>query len=248
VKFNPEKYGLYHDRLYEVLATTLTYDRSELSFIPNTASMGIRMTEENHFILNPYPTSQTFKNLKQYNIITLNLIEDVYLYALASLKDRGISRKLRKFPLDYYKNIDVFEDKELRQKIDQLTTLGEYKIPYVKDAWGILICKVINQRKKVKHNQVGEFKLTEFELEVLLEEKYRDSFKLFNRAENIALEMIILATRLKVAYDNEDKSLFSKIYDQILDYKTKLTRFSRNDSANNTLDLINKYIKKFKIK
>jgi hypothetical protein len=105
---------------------------------------------------------------------------------------------------------------------------------------------VVNERKKVKHSQLGEIKLTEFELEVLLEEKYQDSFKLFNRAENIALEMIILATRLKVAYENEDKSLFSKIYDQILDYKTKLTRFSNNTSANKTLEIIDTYIKNYR--
>lgn len=246
MKFNPKKYGLYYNRLYEVLATTLTYDRSESGIIPNTSSMGIRLTEQNHFTLNPYPTTHTFKNLKQYNIITLNLIEDVYLYALASLKDRGLSTKLRKFPSDYYKYINVSKNKELRFIIDQFPTIGEYKIPYVKDAWGILICKVVNERKKVKHSQLGEIKLTEFELEVLLEEKYQDSFKLFNRAENIALEMIILATRLKVAYENEDKSLFSKIYDQILDYKTKLTRFSNNTSANKTLEIIDTYIKNYR--
>lgn len=245
MKFDPKKFGLTYGHLYEILATTLVSDPSKSTFIPNTASMGIRLIKGNHIKIKPYPTTQTFKNLKNFGIVTLNLVENVYLYALASLKEPESSIVLKNFPTKYYKYKDMSENVLIKQLIDQFSSSHEYLIPYVKQAWGIIVCKVVNEKKKVKQSQLGETTLIEFELEILYEEKFSNSVKLFNRAENLALEMIILATRLRVAYNKSDQDLISEIHEQILAYKAKLNRFSRNPNANKTLELIEKYIQNY---
>jgi hypothetical protein len=207
--------------------------------------MGIRLIKGNHIKIKPYPKTQTFKNLKKFGVVTLNLVENVYLYALASLKKPESSTLSKNFPAEYYKYQDMSENVLIKQLIDQFSSSQEYSIPYVKQAWGIIICKVVNEKKKVKQSKLGETDLIEFELEILHEEKFSNSVKLFNRAENLALEMIILATRIKVAYNENKLNLISELHDQILAYKEKLNRFSKNPSANKTLELIEKYIQAY---
>lgn len=245
MKFDPKKYGFKYGHLYEILATTLSSDPSKSTFIPNTASMGIRLIKGNHIKIKPYPTTQTFKNLKKFGVVTLNLVDNVYLYALASLKRAESSTLLKRFPPKYYSYKDLSENVMIKQLIDQFSSPHEYLIPYVKQAWGIIVCRVVNEKNKVKQSQIGETTLIEFELKILYEEKFSNSVKLFNRAENLALEMIILATRIKVAYNKNDQNSISELYNQILDYKAKLNRFSKNPSANKTLELIEKYIQAY---
>ncbi|TFF98527.1 MAG: DUF447 family protein [Promethearchaeota archaeon] len=243
--FDPKKYSMKYNHLYEILATTVSYDPSRSAIIPNSASMGIRLMDTNRFVIKPYPNTQTFRNLKRSGLIIINLIEDVYLFALASLKEREDLNQVNKFPLNYYKYIDFSKNKIIKEKLKKILINQNFKIPYVKQAWGIFVCNVINKRTKIRKSQIGDVRLTEFELEVIYEDIFSNSFKFFNRAENLALEMIILATRLKVADDRKNKDLKSEIYNQILAYKAKLNRFSKNKSANKTLELIETYIQDF---
>ncbi len=248
MKFRREKFGIKFNYLYEILATSFSYNTSEDSLIPNTASMGIRLIKDNHFLIKPYPKTHTFKNLIKTRVITLNFVGDVYLYALASLKDEKSSRISNKFPLEYYKYKNLYRYNELRQLFRNISPFKTYnKIPYVKQAWGIVICKVVDEKKRVKKNELGEISLIEFELETIFQDKISDSFGLFNRAENLALEMVILATRLKVANIKNNQESSSEIYSQILAYKEKLRRFSKNESVNKTVTLIEKYIEIYKI-
>jgi hypothetical protein len=77
--------------------------------------------------------------------------------------------------------------------------------------------------------------------------KFKDSFKLFNRTENIALESIILATRLKIAYIKKDQLQFSKILEIIEKKLENARKFGKNLNALKSIDLVEKYIKCLKI-
>jgi len=107
----------------------------------------------------------------------------------------------------------------------------------------VLICKVVNETQIVKQDNIGAIKATEFELEVIYSSKNKESFKLYNRAENLALESIILATRLKIAIKKGDEILYSKIETRINEYMKMIYQFGGNTSALKAMALVKAYIR-----
>jgi hypothetical protein len=214
--------------LYEILATTyyITEDGKEIK--PNASCMGIRVLEDKQIQISPYSSTSTYRNLKKSNIITINFVDNVYLYALAALKERDSPIRLTEFPLEFY------EFKYLEKRA--------MDVPYIKTAWGILICEVSQEFEKTKQNGFGEVIIPVFKLNTIFHHKIQESYKLFNRAENLALEAIILATRLKIAKKKNDQQLFHKIYEKILDHKGNIERFGKNEDALKAIALVGNYI------
>ncbi|MFW9877694.1 MAG: hypothetical protein ACFFG0_31795, partial [Candidatus Thorarchaeota archaeon] len=170
----------------------------------------------------------TYKNLKEYSTIAINFVEDVYLYALAALKEPFSPIGLTDFPSNYY------DFKYLESLM--------MEVPYIKKAWGILIGEVSHEFQKTKLDDFGEALIPVFKLNVIYSEKFHESSKLFNRAENLALETIILATRLKIAKENKSQLLLSKIYEKIIDHIENIKKFGKNKNALKTIKLVIKYI------
>ena len=76
--------------------------------------------------------------------------------------------------------------------------------------------------------------------------KLKDSSKLFNRAENLTLEALILTTRLKVAKENKNYDLMMDIQNKI-DFTIKsIERFSENQEVSKSIVLIKEYIRNLK--
>ena len=95
----------------------------------------------------------------------------------------------------------------------------------------------------VKKDDFGEFKLMELNLTVISSEKFRESFKLFNRAENITLETIVLATKLSIATAKKEKTLTRKIKDRIEENINDVKKFGINKSALKAIEHIEDYLK-----
>ncbi|MFW9969371.1 MAG: DUF447 domain-containing protein [Candidatus Odinarchaeota archaeon] len=228
MNFNAEQFGLKRSYLYEIIATSYSLSDDGTSIIPNASCMGIRIIEDTQLQISPFYSTKTYKNIKENTIITINFVGDIYLYALAALKEPNSPIGLNDFPSKYYD----FKYLEYRS----------IEVPYIKKAWGILIGEVSNEFQKAKRDDLGEFIIPVFKLNIFFNEKFQESHKLFNRAENLALESIILLTRLKIAKMNQNRALFSKIYEKIIEYKENIQRFGKNNRALKTLDLINKYI------
>lgn len=226
--FNNQDFGLKEGNLYEIIATTYSITKNGKEIKPNASCMGIRMIEGEQIQISPFYNTITYKNLKEYSTIVINFIDDVYLYALAALKEPDSPINLTDFPLKYYD----FKHLESRAM----------DVPYIKKAWGILICEVSHEFQKTKNDDLGEVIVPVFKLDVIFTEKLQETHKLFNRAENLALETIILATRLKVAGKNQNQPLFSEIYKKINDYKENIKRFGKNEQALQTIDLVSRYI------
>ncbi len=235
---NPKSIGLKEDYLYEVLATTFSINNNKI--IPNTACMGIRLIDGSSIKLRPYPNTSTYKNLRSNKLITLNFVDDIYLYSLASLKDFKRSKNIKIFPeefYDYYK----LENKENIHLNSEIVSL-----PYIKQAWAMIACVSMGEEQIAKDDNLGESKVIEFTLSIISCDKFNDSFKIFNRAENLALETIILATKLKVAEEKKDKSLVQKIEQKIEDYFVEIQRFGKNLSALKAVEHVKDYIKNLK--
>ncbi|MHA1930911.1 MAG: DUF447 domain-containing protein [Promethearchaeota archaeon] len=228
MSFDPIDFGLKKNYLYEVIATSYSITNDETVIKPNASCMGIRLKENNRIQIKPFYTTSTYQNLKNKSVITLNFIDDVYLYALSALKDPNSHIGLAEFPIEYY-------------GFKRLESLN-MDIPYIKNSWGILICKVHKEFQEIKRDDLGETIIPVFHLEVISSDILGASYKLFNRAENLALEIIILATRLKIAKINEDELLVSKIFDRIKEYFKDISRFGKNEKVIKTIELVNKYI------
>ena len=228
INFNLRDFGLNFGYLYEIIATTYSITEDDKEIKPNASCMGIRVIEDNQIQISPFSNTLTYKNLKRSSIIAINFVNDIYLYALAALKEKKSSIGLTEFPQKYY---DF-------KYLDKLAM----DIPYIKKAWGILVGEVSQETQKIKNNDFGEVIIPIFKLNVIFCEKFRESFKIFNRAENLALEAIILATRLKIAKKKRDNQLFLKIHEKIADYMADIERFGKNQDANKAIDLVSKYI------
>ncbi|MHA2130535.1 MAG: DUF447 domain-containing protein, partial [Promethearchaeota archaeon] len=196
MSFDPMDFGVKKDYLYEIIATSYSITNDGTTIKSNTSCMGIRLVDDNKIQIKPFYKTATYQNLKNNSIITLNFVDNVYLYALAALKDPNSQIGLVEFPLEYY---DF-------KYLDSLNM----DVPFIKNSWGILICKVFKEFEEIKRDDLGETTVPIFRLEIICAELFKPSYKLFNRAENLVLEIIILATRLKIAKNDENEPLISK--------------------------------------
>jgi hypothetical protein len=228
LKFNYQDFGICKGNLYEIIATTYSITEDGKEIKPNASCMGIRLMEDNQIQITPFSSTSTYQNIKKNSTVAINFVDDVYLYALAALKEQNSPIGLTEFPLEYY-DFKYLESRAM-------------DVPYIKKAWGILICEVSEEFEKTKHNSFGEVILPIFKLNTIFHQKFQESFKLFNRAENLALESIILATRLKIAKKNNEKQLLYKIHVKIVDHMEKIERFGKNENALKTIDLVSNYI------
>ena len=236
INFNPRDFGLKKDYLYEILATTFSINQRNNDIIPNTACMGIKLIENDLIKIGPYPDTSTFRNLKHNGFVSINFVSNIYLYAIAALKDKDILINLTEFPKEFYdyKNVEL--------TVEFFSDLRETLMPYISKAWGVLFCKAIEENQVLKKDGLGEVQIIEFKLKVISFDKFKESFKLFNRAENLSLETIVLATRLKIARERKNKKLFDSILQKIQDNIRDMERFGGNKNAIKSLELIKKYI------
>lgn len=231
-----QELGIKRGCLYEILATT--FSRHDKEIIPNASCMGIRIKDKNTINVVPYPTTKTYKNLKENGLICINFVEDVYIYVLAALKGPYLSEKFKVFPNKYYNYYNLNYSYELNTR--------SIKIPFIRSAWAILIGEVTNEIYFTKQDDFGEIKLTEFILNNLAIKKFKESCKLFNRAENLILETIILVTRLKTAFETKKENLMMKYHRKIEETIECIKRFGKNPDALKSVDLIEEFLQNLK--
>ncbi|MFX0012319.1 MAG: DUF447 domain-containing protein [Candidatus Hermodarchaeota archaeon] len=233
--------GLKANYLYEILATTFSIENNQI--IPNTASMGIRLVDKQTITIWPYQNTTTYKNIENNKFIVINLVDDVYLYAIASLKSSFFSKVNRGLTEDYYNYSTIDVEDKYKDIVKRAIPLNSIHIPYLKQAWAIMACVTTNKVKIQKFNDLGKSEVIEINLKVIHYEKFRESYKLYNRAENLALESIILATKLYVAVEKKDDVLIGTIKNKIEENISSINRFGKNLSALKTIELVHNYIK-----
>ncbi|MFX1387020.1 MAG: DUF447 domain-containing protein [Promethearchaeota archaeon] len=244
--FNYRDFGLKEGNLYETLAITFSEFEKKDKIKPNTACMGIKCIKNNLLKINPYPETTTLKNLKKNGWIVINFIDDVYLYALAALKEPNSLIGIKKFPSKYYEYYEISISESIRENFNDFTKSDNILIPYINKAWLFLCGKMVAEDQVIKINALGELKVSEFTINIIDFKKLKESFKLFNRAENLALEIIVLASRLKIAKEKNEFALFNIIHEKILDHMENIKRFGKNKRALKSIALVNNYLSNLK--
>lgn len=227
-----QEIGLKDNNLYEVLASTFSYLNDVI--VPNTACMGIRIINDNIIVFNPYTKTHTHQNVKKHRYVIFNLVDDIYSYALASLKKNNT--EFKGIEDDQYNYYNLIEKNKIEKNKSSIA------LPFLKDAWAIIVTKVIEEIPHNKHDDLGESSSTSFKLKILDLQKYSSSYKLINRAENLALEILILATRLKLALEIKNKEIVSKIEEKINRYLKDINRFSKNERVSMTIDYVKNFL------
>ncbi|MFW9936824.1 MAG: DUF447 domain-containing protein [Candidatus Thorarchaeota archaeon] len=243
MELNYHKLGLKKNYLYEVLATT--YSIFEGNVIPNTACMGIRIIKDKVIKIRPYHNTKTYENIKANKFIVLNFVENVYLYALAALKEIKSKIDLYIFPENLYSFLEIDKQTAIEKIYNEKKYSEEILLPFITESWAIVICEAFKEKEGVKENDIGKSLLSEFHLNIIKIIKFKESFKLFNRAENLALESILSATRLKIAYNKKDQLLYSKYLELIKKNIENVKRFGKNLNALKAINLVENYIKQF---
>jgi len=233
--------GLEKNYLYEVLATTFSIDENLI--VPNTACMGVRLVDKKLIKIWPFPNTTTYKNIESNKFLILNFIDDVFLYALTSLKGSNISKSCGALSEKYYNYYTLGVKDEYKDFAKRITSTDSIQLPYLKQAWAIIICIATNKNQILRNDDFGKGKLMEINLTVISYEKFKESFKLYNRAENLTLETIVLATKLNVAIEKKDRALIRTIRGKIEENISDIKRFGKNLSALKAIEHIKDYIK-----
>ena len=233
--------GLEKNYLYEVLATTFSINNNLI--VPNTACMGVRLVDKKLIKIWPYPNTTTYKNIESSKFLILNFIDDVYLYALTSLKVYNISKSVGELSEKYYNYYTLDVKGEYKDYAKRMTSADSIQLPYLKQAWAIIICVATNKNQILREDDFGKLKLMELNLTVISYLKFKESFKLYNRAENLTLETILLATKLNVAIEKKEKALIKTIKEKIEENISNVQRFGKNVSALKAIEHVKDYIK-----
>jgi hypothetical protein len=242
---DPTSIGLKKNYLYEVLATTYFIKNNKI--IPNTAVMGIRLLENNTIKIWPFPNTTTYKNLESTKLILLNFVDDILLYAITSLKGDYNSNNIETSSEQYYNYFPYVVKREHAEIFEGIALNNRVHLPYINQAWAIISCVTTNEKHVVKKDKLGHANLFEISLSVIFCEKFKESFKLYNRAENLTLETIILATKLHVAKEKKDIALFNKIKDKIEENIDEVLRFGKNISALKAIEYVKDYVCRLRI-
>ncbi|MBN1217212.1 MAG: DUF447 family protein [Candidatus Lokiarchaeota archaeon] len=242
---NPKDFGIKQNHLYETLVTTIEYNEKKDKMIPNTSSIGVTLSSENSFLIKLFHNTKTYDNLIKNNYLCINFISDVYLFALASLKIQNSSIRNKSFPEIYYDYLNISDNNLIRSNFQNTFNRNINRLPFINKSWLIFICKLDVEKKKNQQDILGDFLISEIKVKILFHRKFQESFKLFDRSENIVLESIILATRLKVAYEKENKELLSKIYNEIIENKEKVLKITKNKHILKIFNKIMLYIERF---
>ena len=232
--------GMKKDYLYEVLVTTFSIHENLI--VPNTASMGIRLVDKKIIKIWPYPNTSTYKNIVSNNFLIINFVDNVYLYALTSLKGMNKSNRVGSLVEQEYNYYTLSIKDEYKEFFQRFTPSDSIQLPYLKQAWAIIMCLATNKNQILKHDDFGKLELMEINLAVISYEKFKESFKLYNRAENLTLETIVLATKLNIAIEKKDKTLIRTIKRKIEENASEIRRFGKNEIAIKAIEHVYNYI------
>ena len=229
-------FGIHFNQLYETIAITFAEAKDGTNYIPNCACMGVRFIDGKTFQMTPFLTTDTYQNLFSFPYVSINFVSNVYLYAKAALIGENAGQKEPEF-LE-----SDFDHKIIKLLRNEGHDEEELKWLFLKESWGTVLGKLGKRQKIVKRDQFGENKALLGEFQIIDFLKRNESFNLINRSNNLALEIIILTTRLKIAKKFGKKQLYDDIFNRITFYKKEIERFCQNDEVLKTLDFVSKYI------
>ncbi len=177
----------------------------------NQAPIGVYFkNNDKNIILHLYEGSHTYNNLREEDFFIVNICSP-YLIAKAVLDDKGDYGYLT------YKNITI---------------------PYLKDAYRILLINTLNRKTTGIKNEYGNSTLMTVEGSVILEKELNPmKIKPYNRADGLIVEMAVLYSRLNIV---DGSSVIKK---EIMEEMKKYFKTIKKVGSKKHIELGKKFLK-----
>jgi hypothetical protein len=206
------------DTLLESILITAGGDSTPV----NAAAMGVKLTRGEYLLVQPYTNTDTYRNLTQFPFATVNFTTNPLTFATCALQGWGAG--------PYSPEL---ED-------NALLNWKDFPIPSLKSAFLSLKC-TIEPMDKVKVGLRGMF-LLEIKGAAIL----TPSLPISNRADNLALEAVVYATRVKVFTDQENYQLAKDLLITIKKYEKYIKSNALEKSpAWEAIERVNTFLKPY---
>lgn len=206
------------DTLLESIVLTAPGDSTPV----NAAAMGVKLTQGEYLLVQPYANTDTYQNLSQYPFATVNFTTNPLTFATCALRGWGEGP-----------NSPELEDNALLHWKD-------FPIPSLKSAFLSLKC-TREPMDTVKIGPRGMFLLNIKGAAILT-----PSLAIFNRADNLALEAVVHATRVKVFMDQENFQLAKDLLVTIKKYEKFIRSTALEKSpAWEAIERVNTFLKPY---
>ncbi len=207
------------DTLFESILITAGGDSTPA----NCAAMGVKLTRGEYLLVQPYSNTDTYRNLSQFPFATVNFTTNPLTFAICALEgwgDAGLNAP------------------ELGE--EDLVSWKNFPVPSLKSAFLSLKC-TRESMDNVKVGPRGMFLLTIKEAMVIT-----PTLPLTNRADNLALEAVVHATRVRIFADQENIQLAKDLLVTIKMYEKYIKSNALEKSpAWETIERVNLFLKPY---
>ncbi|HMF34165.1 MAG TPA: DUF447 domain-containing protein, partial [Candidatus Lokiarchaeia archaeon] len=204
------------DTLLECILVTAAGDQSP----PNAAPMGVKLSYREYLLVQPFTNTDTYGNLSAFPYATANFTTNPLLYAQCAL--RGWSKG----------------PGEPELEADNYFAWSDFPVPSLKEAPLSLKCTVDTTVEDVVVRSRG-FMLLAIQAAAILQ----PLLPIVNRADNLALEAVVHATRVKISTDEGDAEGAKDLLTLIARYEKFVKEHASEDSlAWRAIDIVGDFL------
>ncbi len=206
------------DTLFEAILITAGGDSTPA----NCAAMGVKLTRGEYLLVQPYTNTDTYRNLSQFPFVTVNFTPNPLTFALCALEGWNAGSNTPEFGED------------------ELVYWKDFPVPSLKSAYLSLKC-TREPMDNVKVGPRGMYLLVIKEAVVLT-----PTLPLTNRADNLALEAVVHATRVRIFTDQENFQLAKDLLVTIKKYENYIKSNALEKSpAWEAIERVNAFLKPY---
>ncbi|MCW4025356.1 MAG: DUF447 family protein [Candidatus Bathyarchaeota archaeon] len=202
-----EDLGFSKGIIEEVVLSTCSVDGQ-----PNAAPMGVTLQDEQHFSVDLFSPSQTFRNIKTNRYAVINLISNIEAFYRSAFKETNPEGKL---PTEWFEKSHCVNAPKLCFADATVEVSVEHMEPNAAENTGKtrVMFKVEFVDAPMKYPQA------------------------FNRAMSLTMEAIINATRVKAFLDDpEQQYQVAKLLEAINNYRQIVNRVAPNSAYSAVMD------------
>ena len=211
----------------------INYESIVCSFFPNTnkkinaACMGVHFTSTNEVYLHAYEGTHTKTILVPGITFSINFSENFYEYVIAALRRKNHEEMIDELPKKSFRKLEP--------------------IPILNSAWCAVICEVIKMPPKmISKPSCRRREDPNIRSKILSVEVYRLPKIFNNRSMNLAIEALILSTRIPL-YEPTSKEYGESIKNYI-NIKKKLIDWRDMDRFHDSFEVMDNYLLEYKVK
>jgi hypothetical protein len=209
------------DTLCECILVTASEEHTP----PNAAPMGVKLSYREYLLVQPFTNTDTYANLSSFPYATANFTTNPLLYAKCALRGWSKGPGEPELPMDNYH------------------TWPDFPVPSLKEATLTLQCAVDTTVEDVVVSSRG-FMLLAVQGAAIL----NPLLQIVNRSDNLAIEAIVHATRVKLFIEDGDLDSAKDLLSLIRRYEKFVKEHGSEDSpACHAIEMVNDFIEPLRL-